>query len=101
MVSVLKRKGLIQVRVYLNKTEFKEMAADAESTKHRRVGLLLETAKPHGMAGETYSNTDGLSRFLKHTWGYWKEHQAERLEKAAELARRERELEQDKAKLRI
>ena len=98
MSGVLKKKGLVQVRVYLNKEEFSTMAHDAEEVGKRRVGLLLETARPHGMNGETFSNTDGLSKFLKHTWAYWKEHEAERLEKAADIARRERELAEEKKK---
>ena len=50
---------------------------------------------------EQVSNTDGMSRFLKHTWQYWRDHEKERLEQAAALAERERTLQADKKKLGI
>lgn len=101
MAGVLKKKGIVQVRVYFNQAELAAIAKDAEGAEKRRVGLLLQTQKPHGLDGETQANTDGIGPFLKHTWAYWKEHRAERLEAAAEVARKQRELDAEKKKLGV
>jgi hypothetical protein len=101
MAGVLKKKGITQVRVYFNQAELTAIAKDAEGAGKRRVGLLLQTQKPHGLDGETQANTDGISRFLKHTWTYWKEHQADRLEAAARIARERAALEAEAKKLGV
>jgi len=97
-----KQKGKkICVKCYFNPTNFQAVAADAERAGKRRGGLLLFTQKPHGFANETQANTDGISRFLKHTWQYWREHETERLQEAAKLAEEERGLAERKKKLGI
>ena len=97
----MKNENKICVKVYFNKDTFQAVALDAEKAGKRRGGLLLFTAKEHGFENEKISNTDGISRFLKHCWGYWRDHEKERLEQAAALAERERALQAEKRKLGI
>jgi len=89
----------IRVKVYFNPKTFAEVAKDAEKAGKRRGGLQLFTQKEHGFGHERLSNTDGISKFLKFCWRYWQETERHRFEKAAELAKREEELRQEKARL--
>jgi hypothetical protein len=45
------------------------------------------------------ANTDGIAKFLRFCSRYYQEHESERLSKADELARKERELQEEKWKL--
>jgi len=89
----------ICVKVYFNPKSFQAVAADAEKAGKRRGGLQLFTQKPHGFGHEQVSNTDGISRFLKHTWAYWCDHEKERLEEALAIAEDERRIAARKKKL--
>jgi hypothetical protein len=95
---VTRRKDVC-IKVYLNQAEFKEMAEHAEKTGKRRRGLILHTQKKNGFAGQTVANTDGLSKFFKHCVSYWKEHESERMAKAADILRQEKQLQEEKKKL--
>jgi|SRR5208283_1867383 len=95
---VTKRKDVC-VKVYLNQAEFAEMAGQAEKVGKRRRGLILHTQKKNGFSGQTVANTDGLSRFLKYCAAYWKEHESERMSRAAEILRQEKELQEEKKRL--
>lgn len=97
----IQKEKKICVKVYFNRKSFQAVALDAEKSGKRRGGLQLFTQKPHGFGHELVSNTDGISRFLKHCWAYWREHEKERLEQATALAQRERELQAEKKKLGI
>lgn len=79
----------IRVKVYFNPARFKDLADDATAAGFRRGGLRLFVQKPHGFSNEVNANTDGMSRFLKECWKFWKEHREEyaRLKKKEELAR--------------
>lgn len=97
----MKDKNKICVKVYFNSKTFPEVIKDAEQTGKRRRGLQNFTQKEHGFADEMVSNTDGISRFLKFCWQYWKEHETDRLRKAIELAEREKQLLEEKKRLGI
>ena len=87
------------VKVYLKRSLFAEMARLAEKAKIRRSGLLLFTKKPHGLADETLSNTDGLSKFFKFTALYWRDHESDRLKEAADLAKQKEAIAKREAEL--
>ena len=89
------KKEQIRVRVYFNERTLQAIAQDAEKAGKRRVGLPLFIMKEHGFAGERLANTDGISKFLKHCWKYWKENEASRLADMAELAQRKKVLEDE------
>jgi hypothetical protein len=91
----------ICVKVYFNPKSFQAVALDAEKSGKRRGGLQLFTQKPHGFGHELVSNTDGISKFMKHCWQYWIDHEAERLGQAAALAQREKELQAEKKRLGV
>jgi hypothetical protein len=55
--------------------------------------------KPHGFANEYTYNIKGIGKFLKMTWHYWQEHEAERAVKAAEVLAKEKEINEQKKKL--
>jgi len=93
------RRKDVCVKVYLNQAEFSEMAEHAEKVGKRRRGLILFTQKKNGFAGQTVANTDGLSRFFKHCVVYWKEHESERMSRAAEIMRQEKQLQEEKRRL--
>ena len=95
---VTKRKDVC-VKVYLNQAEFSEMAGQAEKVGKRRRGLILHTQKKNGFAGQTVANTDGLSKFLKYCAAYWKEHESERMSRATEILRQEKQLQEEKKRL--
>ena len=94
-------KNKICVKVYFNAKTFAEIAKDAEKCGKRRGGLLLFTQKEHGFAHEKVANTDGISKSLKFYWRYWQETERHRLERAAELAKREQELKEERERLGI
>lgn len=94
-------KKKIRAKVYFNEKSFALVAGDAEKAGKRRGGLQLFTQKEHGFAHERVANTDGVSKFLKFTWQYWREHESDRLLQAAELARQEKELFEKKKKLGV
>ena len=89
----------VSVKVYLNRPLFAEMAKLAEKSGKRRAGLLLFTKKPHGLAGETLANTDGLSKFFKFTAAYWRDHESDRLKEAADLAKQKEAIAKREAEL--
>ena len=92
-------KKKIRVKVYFNEKAFSEVIAEAEKANFRRRGLQIFTQKKNGLSGELVANTDGLSKFLKFCYRYYKEHEAERLENAAIIAKAEQELAEKKKKL--
>lgn len=89
----------ICVKVYLKPEVFAEIAKLAEKAGKRRGGLLLYTQKAHGFAGETLANTDGIAKAFKFWAFYWKEDEAARLEKARDIAEKEKALAKEKEKL--
>lgn len=89
----------IRVKVYFNLKSFQAVAQDAEKAGKRRGGLLLFTQRSHGLAGETVSNTDGISKFLKYCWEYWRENEHVRVQQVAEILRKEKELQEEKKRL--
>jgi len=93
------RKKSICIKVYVRPDLFSTLAKDAEAAGKRRKGLQLYVQKPHGFANELLANTDGIAKFLKYTWQYWKENEAARLERIAELLKKEKELQEERKKL--
>ena len=91
----------ICVKIYLKPALFAEMAQQAEKADKRRKGLLLFTQKEHGFCHEKLANTDGIARFLKHTYRYWVEHETQRLQELAELEVEERNIQERKKKLGV
>lgn len=91
----------IRVKVYFNPKTFQAIAQDAERTGKRRGGLQLFVQRKNGFMDQVDANTDGISKFLKMCWQYWREHEADRLEQAAELKRKEIEIQEQKRKLGI
>jgi len=89
------------VKIYLKPELFAEVAVQAEKALVRRKGLLLYTQKEHGFANEKLANTDGIAKFLKHTYRYWVEHEAQRLQELAEIAVTESEIAARKKKLGV
>jgi hypothetical protein len=94
-------KKQIRVKVYFSPKDFAEIAKDAEKAGKRRHGLLLFTQKEHGLVHDKVANTDSLSKFLKFCWHYWQETERHRFEKAAELAKREQEIKEERSKLGV
>ena len=86
------------LKVYLKPVLFAEMAMEAEKVGKRRKGLLLYTQKEHGFSHEKVSNTDGLGRFLKFCYLYFKEHEAQRMQEFADLMQKQKELDDLKRK---
>lgn len=82
----------MRVAVYLNKDELTAMAKEAEQLGFRRVGLPIETQKPHGFSNEKNANTDGVSRLLKYCHDYWQNNMPKRLERKAALLKEIEEL---------
>jgi hypothetical protein len=99
MVGQNKKKGLFVIKVWLNEDQITSMTKEAEKLNFRRVGLPIKTQKPHGFADEWVANTDGISRYLKFCHTYFKKHEAERLERIAEVLKKEQEVAQEKKKL--
>lgn len=93
------RKKQNRVKVYLKDPELQAMADDAARAGFRREGLPIFVQKKHGFANEKVLNSDGISKFLKFCYQYWKRNEAERIEKYAELRRKEKELEEEKRRL--
>lgn len=91
----------IKVRLYLKPELFSEMCKEAEKAGCRRKGLQLTTQKEHGFSHERLANTDGLGKFLKYCYNYYMEHEAQRLEEAAQIKRQEMELEERKKKIGV
>lgn len=89
----------ICVKVYLKSQDFSDVAKWAEKAGKRRMGLLLFTQKKNGMAEEKLANTDGLSAYFKLCHDSYKAGEAERTVKLAEIQKKEKELEAEKAKL--
>ncbi len=87
------------IKVYLSQAEFKEMTDQAEKAGKRRRGLILHTQKKNGFAGQTVANTDGLSKFFKYCVAYWREHESERMARAAQIIQQEKQLQEEKKKL--
>ena len=68
------------------------MAHLAEQLGYRRMGLPLETLKPHGFSGETFSNTDGISRALKDCFDFYMREYPKLIARKAELQKEMDEL---------
>ena len=79
-----KEKGLFRVAIYFNEADLSAIAKDAEKAGKRTVGIPIKRQKPHGMADEWLANTDGIGRFLKTCYDYWKTEEPRRLEALAE-----------------
>lgn len=92
-------KNSICIKVYINKEEFPEVAQEAEKAGKRRRGLQLYTQKKHGFQGEVQPNTDGLSKFFKFCYQSYKESEADRMVRGAELLRKEKLLQEEREKL--
>ena len=92
-------KKKICVKVYLNPENFQRYARLAERTGKRRGGLQLFTQKKNGFAGEMLANTDGISKFFKFAGIYWEENEARRMEEAADLARKEKDIAEQRRRL--
>ncbi len=99
--AIKKRYKGAKVRVYFSDKNYAEVVKDAEKAGKRRVGLVLWKQKEHGFANQREANTDGLAKFLKFCYGYWKDHEADRLRQLAELQDRERRLAEEKKKLGV
>lgn len=84
--------GKIRVRVYLNPPDFSAICQDAKDAGFRHGGLEERVKNVQGPQGKEHWNTDGLSKFLKHTWHYWREHRAEREEQERIQDAEEKEL---------
>jgi hypothetical protein len=87
------------VQVYLNPKRFAEEVKHAEKAGIRRVGLFLHLQKTHGFAGETIANTKKLAKYYKMCSDYWVKHEAERLQREAELIAQKQEAEAELKKL--
>ena len=87
-----KDKGLFRVAIYFNEADLTSIAKDAEKAGKRKVGIPIKKQKPHGMADEWLANTDGIGRFLKYCYKYWKDEEPKRLETLAQIERQEQEL---------
>lgn len=91
----------ICVKCYFNEQSFASVVADAEKAGKRRRGLQLFTQKEHSIGDVRVSNTDGISRFLKYCWQYWKEHESDRLREIAEVKETERQIQERKKRLGV
>jgi len=89
----------VKVRMYLKPELFAEVAQEAEKAGKRKKGLLLYTQRAHGFATEKDANTDGIAKFFKHCYDYWRAHEAQRLQELAEVTRQEHELAERRKKL--
>jgi len=86
------------IKVYCNKERFLVEIKRAEKAGIRTVGLLPYTQKPHGFSWEKVANTDDLSEYYKMTSDYWAEHEAERLQKEADIKARAQKLKEEAEK---
>ena len=84
----------ICIRTYLRPELFAEIAGEAEKAGKRKKGLLLYTAKPHGFANEKLANTDGIAKFLKFCYDYYKKAEPARLKELADILQQEKELQE-------
>ena len=84
----------ICIKVYLYPALFAEIAGEAEKSGKRRKGLLLYTQKPNGFANEKLANTDGIAKFLKFCYEYYKDHEADRVRDLADILRKEQEIQE-------
>lgn len=89
------------VKCYFNKQDFEAIAADAVKAGVRHGGLQTWVQKKNGLADERVANTDKIPKFLKFIWRSWQQTATLRLAKAAELAKKEQELKEERAKLGI
>lgn len=94
-----KRKKQLRVKVYLTDKLFAEIIEQAEKAGFRRKGLLAYTQKKHGFADEKVANTDGIAKFMKYCYSYWKDSEYKRHEEALRIAQQEKELAEKKARL--
>jgi hypothetical protein len=94
----IKQKDLFRVSVYLNENDFVAMASESTKLKLRRVGIPNKTQKEHGFADEWCGNTDGISRYLKYCHKYYIENEGVRFQQMADLAQRQKELDDLKRK---
>lgn len=87
-----KGKGLFRVSIYFNENDLALVVKDAEKAGFRRVVVPVKIQKPHGLPDEWLANTDGVGRFLKNCYDYWKKTAPERLKELAETERQLKEL---------
>jgi hypothetical protein len=99
MNGKIKQKGLFRVSAYFNETEIQTLATEAEKLGYRRVGIPLKKQKPNGFSGEWVANTDGIAPMLKFFAEYYRRTEAQRLQQAADIARQEQALAEQKHKL--
>lgn len=99
MNGKMKKIGIVRVSVYFGMAELTAIAQDAEKAGLRRVGIPVRIQKPNGFADEWLANTDGIGRFLKQTYEYYKRHEADRLFEASKLAEARAQLEEKEKEL--
>jgi len=93
------KNGKIVVKVYFNLGNFTSIAKDAEKAGKRRGGLQLLTQAKNGFSDQKVANTDGISKFLKMCWQYYREQEPARLKELAELAEKEEAVNKRKKEL--
>lgn len=89
----------IPVPVYFNPTTFSAVCKDAQKAGKRGVMIQEKHLKAHGFANEYAYSIKGIGKFLKYCWQYWRDNEAERLAKAAEVLARDKLLQEEKKKL--
>jgi predicted RNA-binding protein YlxR (DUF448 family) len=96
-----KEKGLFRVVVYFNESEFMIVAELAQKLGKRSVYIPIKKQKPHGMADEWVANTKGIAITLKELIKYYRDMEAERTAKLADVLQREKQIQAEKAKLGV
>lgn len=87
--------------LYFNPETFQAICADAVKAGFRPALLQPRKQKEHGFEGQLVWQRKGIAKFLKFCWKYWKETQAERAVKLAELALKKKQLEEEGKKLGV
>lgn len=94
-----RKKDLNMTAIYFSDADFATICKDTADAGFRPVLLLPKKQKEHGFAGEMVIQRKGVSKFLKFCWKYYKDHEAERVTKLAELKTQEKLIEEQKKKL--
>jgi len=94
-------KSLVCVRIYFKENEFIEIAELAKILKLRPVGLKAIKKRPHGWRQETVADTKGIAKALHYLIGYYKDTEAERVLKLAQILAQEKVLREQKAKMGV
>ena len=98
IITTKRKTEQIAVPIYFNPNSFQAVCADAARVGKRGVLLLPQKVKEHGFDGEKVWQRKGIGKFLKFCWQCWKDNESERLVKVAEIARKEKELLEEKKK---